>query len=280
MSSRSLSTLCACAALLLGAAVPAGAATLPPGFTEQTMVSGLTRPMDVAWAPDGRMFVIQKDGLLLVVPPGSTRAVRVQDFSPIVNGQNDRGLLGLAVDADFAANRYVYLLFTYDIDPPGPGERESSGGMVSQLLRLRVGPLNQVMEQTAILGTDVDGPCPAPDQRSRLHPVRGDHPLGRHGAGRSRRQLWVGSGDGFSEEAEFPRRAPTTRRAWPGRSFTSTATANGLEGHPFCPGENDLAWSARRSTRCGFRNPFRFTLRPGGGLVVGDVGWTAARRST
>ena len=125
--SRSLLTLCASAAVLLGAAVPAAAATLPPGFSEQIMVSGLTRPMDVAWAPDGRMFVIQKDGRLLVVPPGSTEAVQVDDFSPIVNGQLDRGLLGLAVDADFATNQYVYLLFTYDIGSTGPGESESSG---------------------------------------------------------------------------------------------------------------------------------------------------------
>jgi hypothetical protein len=50
------------AALLLGPALPAEGATYPPGFREQVLVSGLTRPTEVAWAPDGRMFIIQKDG--------------------------------------------------------------------------------------------------------------------------------------------------------------------------------------------------------------------------
>ena len=49
----------------------AGAATYPAGFEEAVLVSGLTRPTAVAWAPDGRTFVIEKDGNLKVVAPGA-----------------------------------------------------------------------------------------------------------------------------------------------------------------------------------------------------------------
>ena len=48
----------------------AEAATYLSGFEEQTIASGLTRPMTVAWGPDGRMFVAEKDGVLKVIPAG------------------------------------------------------------------------------------------------------------------------------------------------------------------------------------------------------------------
>jgi glucose/arabinose dehydrogenase len=261
------------AALLLGIAMPAAAATYPPGFGERVMVSGLTRPMDVAWAPDGRMFVIQKDGQLLVVPPGSSRARVVADLSYQVNGQLERGLLGLAVDAHFAENGYVYLLFTFDIDPPAAGERESPGPMVSQLRRVEVDPANRVVSSTPILGTDTSGVCPAPANEVDCIPSDGT----THSIGTVRADpdgtLWVGSGDGYSEEAEFPARA-YDQESMAGKIMHIDRDGNGLPGHPFCPGETNLDLVCTKIHAQGFRNPFRFTLRPGGGLVVGDVGWT------
>jgi len=79
----------------------------------------LQAPTKVAWAPDGRMFVVEKGGRLKVGPPGSTIGTTVLDLSARVNHAADRGLLGLAVDASFSANRFVYLLYTYDIAPLG-----------------------------------------------------------------------------------------------------------------------------------------------------------------
>ncbi len=48
---------------------------------------------------------------------------------------------------------------------------------------------------------------------------------------------------------------------------------NGLPGHPFCPTDNDLTHNCTKVAAIGFRNPFRFSLRPGGDPVLGDVGW-------
>src|SRR3954453_4245237 len=48
---------------------PALAATLPPGFDQQTLASNLSRPTAVAWAPDGRLFIASKDGIVQVVSP-------------------------------------------------------------------------------------------------------------------------------------------------------------------------------------------------------------------
>ena len=49
----------------------------------------------------------------------------------------------------------------------------------------------------------------------------------------------------------------------------------GLPGHSFCPADNNLSHVCTKLHAKGFRNPFRFTLRPGGGIAVGDVGWTS-----
>ena len=41
-------------------------ATLPAGFTESTVFSGLTNPTAVRFSPDGRVFVAEKSGLIKV----------------------------------------------------------------------------------------------------------------------------------------------------------------------------------------------------------------------
>src|SRR5262245_31803884 len=45
----------------------AGAATLPAGFTETRVATGISDPTAMAIAPDGRIFVAQKGGALRVV---------------------------------------------------------------------------------------------------------------------------------------------------------------------------------------------------------------------
>ena len=123
MASRALSgvlgALALAAVLLLAAAAwaqaPSAAASYPTGFSEKVIASGLGAPTGVAWAPDGRMFVAEKDGKLEVVEPGSTTPRQVLDISARVNHAGDRGLLSVAVDANYAVNNYVYLLYTYDL---------------------------------------------------------------------------------------------------------------------------------------------------------------------
>jgi hypothetical protein len=50
--------------IFLLAASTAWAATLPAGFTESLVATGLTRPTAVAFAPDGRLFVCEQAGRL------------------------------------------------------------------------------------------------------------------------------------------------------------------------------------------------------------------------
>jgi len=104
----------------------ASAATVPTGF------SGLTDPMAVRFAPDGRVFVAEKSGLIKVFPDLATNTPTVfADLRTNVYNFWDRGLLGLALDPNFAANPYVYVLYTYDGVIGGPAPKWGAPGVDS-----------------------------------------------------------------------------------------------------------------------------------------------------
>src|SRR3954470_8952992 len=49
---------------------PARASTLPSGFVESLLTSGLTAPTNMEFAPDGRLFVLQKAGQVMIIKNG------------------------------------------------------------------------------------------------------------------------------------------------------------------------------------------------------------------
>ena len=64
----------------------------------------------MAFAPDGRLFVLTQDGKCLVVKNGQLLA---QPFVTItVENLGERGLLGIAFDPEFSSNGWVYLYHT------------------------------------------------------------------------------------------------------------------------------------------------------------------------
>src|SRR4051812_26095176 len=92
-----------------------GAATLPAGFAETRVATGLASPTAMAIAPDGRIFVAEKGGTLRVV---KNNALLSQPFLTVnVNTASERGLLGVAFDPDFNSNRFVYVYYTTASSP-------------------------------------------------------------------------------------------------------------------------------------------------------------------
>ncbi|MBJ7330107.1 MAG: PQQ-dependent sugar dehydrogenase [Solirubrobacteraceae bacterium] len=275
MSSRP-SSLPALAALILTcvlcAVAPAHAATLPAGFSEQTMVGGLSMPTAVAWTPDGRMLIAEKEGVLKVADPGQTTARQILDLRSTVHSYWDRGLLGLAVDGQFATNPYVYLLFTYEM---APGNADRYGPMISQLRRYRLNADSTLTDMKVILGTYTSSLCPAPSNAVDCIPSEGDS----HSIGSVRSApdgtLYAGSGDASSYSMVDPLALRTyNEQSLAGKIVHIDREGRGLTGHPFCPAETDLTKVCAKLYNKGFRNPFRFDLLPtGDGLIVGDVGW-------
>ncbi len=86
-----------------------------PGFA--TEVVATVPPftlVGLAFAPDGRLFVWQKNGVVRIIKNGVLLPTPFIDLSAKVNTFDDRGIWGLAFDPDFATNGYVYMTYTYE----------------------------------------------------------------------------------------------------------------------------------------------------------------------
>jgi glucose/arabinose dehydrogenase len=100
-----------------------------PRLTVTTLQSGLRVPWDVAPLPDGRMLVSERVGNLLVYQSTAPGAVQLAN-NPVVgtreNGEG--GLMGIAVDPDFASNAFIYVC----------ASRDDEGQYRNQVLRYKL----------------------------------------------------------------------------------------------------------------------------------------------
>jgi glucose/arabinose dehydrogenase len=88
-------------------------ATLPTGFTESAVASGLASPTAMEFAPDGKLFVAEQGGTMEVWQNGSrVQADFFRDTPLTVNSAGERGLLGVAFDPIYASNHFVYVYYT------------------------------------------------------------------------------------------------------------------------------------------------------------------------
>ena len=256
----------------------ASATVLPPGFSEVTTVAGFSTAVDMAYAPDGRIFVAEKAGRVRVVQPnGTLRTTPVLDIRNKVNHYSDRGMLGIEVDRDFATNGYVYLLYVYELNPLNP---DQDGPMTSRLTRIKVNADNTVQStstpdnpETVILGTAYSQPCPLSDNNVDCIPADYKwHAIGTVKSDPADGTLWVGNGDTHASSVDAARWRPYDEGSLAGKIMHIDRNGRGLADHPFCPADANLEHVCTKIYAKGFRNPFRFTLRPGKGPVVGDVG--------
>ena len=79
---------------------------------------GYSAPLEIAAPGDGsgRLFIVQKGGLIRIVKNGQPVAQPFLDLSGIVSTSSERGLLGLAFHPQFATNRYFYVYYTRSSD--------------------------------------------------------------------------------------------------------------------------------------------------------------------
>jgi len=120
-------------------AAPAPAApspNTPPGdvftttdgvrFVVEPVVTNLEIPWSMAFAPDGRLFVTERPGRVRIIDVTrrtSELALSMDD----VYSEGEAGLLGLALDPQFAQTRFVYLYYS----------ARAGGGAVNRVVRYR-----------------------------------------------------------------------------------------------------------------------------------------------
>ena len=85
-----------------------GRAILPPGFTLKT-VGAVERSSRLAAHPDGRVVVLQQEGVALAFDASGTKWTYL---SVSVNASFERGLLGMAFAPDFASTKHVFVFYT------------------------------------------------------------------------------------------------------------------------------------------------------------------------
>ena len=308
----SIAILLAVLASLLALAGPARAGEVPEGFEEQTVFSGLTQPTAIRFSPDGRVFVAEKRGLIKVFSDLDDPTPTIfADLGARVHSFWDRGLLGLALDPAFPVEPYVYVLYAHDFDPAVPGDFPRWGSEVATEDGCPTPP-GAVVDGCVVSGRlsrlEALGDTMVGDEQPLIEAdwcqQYPSHSVGALGFGADG-ALYASAGDGASFNfADYGQDgAPVNPCDDPpaGRGGTqSPPTAEGgalrsqdlrtagdpttLDGSiirvdpetgdplPDNPGSGDL--NAQRIVAHGFRNPFRFTVRPGTNeLWIGDVGW-------
>jgi glucose/arabinose dehydrogenase len=251
----------------------ASATVLPPGFSSEVIASGLVFPTTFVALPEGRLLIAEKQGTVRLLSQGVLRPEPFIDLRERINSFGDRGLLGMAVDPDFARNGYLYLLYTYEIEPADP---DGPGPMVGRLARYTVvGGSASPQSELVLLGTQVARSCnQLPAGADCIPSDSASHSVAQvlfapDGS------LLVGTGDGARSDIvdEDALRAQSLD-SLAGKLLRLSPTGEGLPTNPFWTGNardnRSKVWSL------GLRNPFRFTVRPSNGVpYLGDVGWLA-----
>lgn len=82
----------------------------PTLATDAGFVSGLTNPWDMAFLSDGTMFFTERAGTVKVRLPNATinNVVTPADVAPAGAG----GMMGVAIDPNFASNKLIYTCYT------------------------------------------------------------------------------------------------------------------------------------------------------------------------
>jgi glucose/arabinose dehydrogenase len=215
----------------------AHAQILPRGFQEETVAYGLREPTAAEYAPDGRLFICEKQGRIRILKDG--HLLKTPFMTVKVNGLYERGLVGFAFDPDFTHNSYIYIYRTTSATHPQ----------------------NVVERYTA------NGDTVRPESKKLLlngiHSDAGIHNAGCLRFGRDGK-LYISTGDG-GEHSEYAQDLSNLN----GKILRINPDGSIPPDNPFVnqPGARAEIWCY------GFRNPWRFAIHPVTGLlIIGDVG--------
>lgn len=230
-----------------------------PVLVYQSVVTGLTNPVDAVAAPgDGRMFIAQQNGLIRI-RNGATLTT-FANLGPVLTSPlgSEQGLLSLAFHPGYASNRYFFVLYT------------SSTGAIT-LARYRRDAVNpDAIEAGGTVLLSIDKPTPL---SSYSNHNGGKINFGTDG------YLYMSTGDGGS--GNDPNNNAQNGNSLLGKmlrldvnSFATSAPFYDIPPtNPFIgtgDGFRDEIYSF------GLRNPWRWSFdRLTGDMWIGDVGQTA-----
>lgn len=207
---------------------------LLPGFAKKQLAGGLKDPVVFAFAPNGDILIGEQAGTILIYRNGAILPTPLGTIN--TDGSNEKGLLGLAVDPNYAINGYIYVSYT-TLDEH------------AQLSRFTVqnDTLNLASEVVYMKGNQLQNP----------HHSANDLHIGPDG------KLWWSVGDNV----------PSITNAQTLTNIYGKILRFNLDGT--IPGDNPflhVPGAAPAIYAFGLRNPFRFTFLPNGKAMTEDTG--------
>jgi len=237
-----------------GSVAPSGepSAEDPPPLALEEVATGLDSPINITVTPDGWLLVNERGGRVIAVDPESGSTEVALDITDRVLGQDEQGLLGLALHPDWPDDPRAYVHYS---------SREGDGDTVLSEFRVTDDPLPPRLDPTTerVLLT-LDQPYPNHNG--------GQLAFGPDGF------LYMGLGDGGS--GGDPHGNGQNPDVLLGKILR--IDVDGDEPYAIPPG-NPFAdgGGAPEAFLIGLRNPWRFSFdRDTGLLWIGDVGQESA----
>ncbi len=81
-------------------------------FTKTVLSNDLNEPMELAVAPDGRVFFVERAGKFYMYDPVQKKTRLLYDFPVKAVEKYLNGLLGMTIDPNFKQNHYLYFFYT------------------------------------------------------------------------------------------------------------------------------------------------------------------------
>ncbi len=233
----------------LAVATPEAAPTGSLRLEVEVVAEGFQRPVFVGHAPDGsgRLYVIEKRGVIWVLPGGQNSRTPFLDISERVGSQsNEQGLFSVAFHPGYAANGRLFVNYT-DLDG-----------------------------NTVVAEFRADAPAAAADPGSERVLLQVEQPYSNHNGGMLAfgprdGYLYVGMGDGGSGGD------PLGHGQNPATLLGALLRLDVDGGQPYqIPADNPFVGDPGRRPEVfayGLRNPWRFAFdRMTGDLWIADVG--------
>ncbi|MCS6827273.1 MAG: PQQ-dependent sugar dehydrogenase [Caldilinea sp.] len=254
---------CLIAALVVILFLPARGETNVDEIALQEIASGFSEPVYVTHAGDGsgRLFVVEKAGLIKILQNGQTLSQPFLDIRDRVGNDGEAGLLSVAFPPDFAQSGYFFVYYNHkdkNLVPPDPRDAGNNNGYDTVVARFRV-------------TGDPNRADPNSEERILLR----NQPYANHNGGLilfgPDGRLYIGLGDGGS--AHDPLNAGQDLNTWLGKLLRIEV---GAAGTYTVPSDNPFVGRTDAKPEIwdwGLRNPWRFSFdRLTGDLFIGDVG--------
>jgi glucose/arabinose dehydrogenase len=216
----------------------------PAGFS-QTKVGTVYYPTAIAAAPDGRIFLAEKEGKIKIYKNGAVLSTPFLTLN--VEKTNERGISGIAIDPDFNTNHYVYVYYTVVSPVHNRLSRFTANGDVaasgSEVILIDFDPVVNSIHNGGGMAFGPDG------------------------------KLYLGMGD--DKVSSNAQSLSTTK----GKLLRLNKDGTSPSGNPFSG-----STSASRIWAYGFRNPYSISIQPGTGKIfvndVGEATWEEINNAT